>query len=127
MTVFQHLLDTAVTNGFTVHKELSKAQQQKAMTRQAFQEEVSAHLLGVPLNGPPRPPTQSHFPIPTNKNECTDKTALRRKRALCATKEHFGCVMCVMWVSVFRWTRVVLETTTAKIKKSLAIDKYISL
>lgn len=47
--VFQHLLDIAVTNSFIVHKELSKAQQQKAMTSQAFQEELSAHLLGVPL------------------------------------------------------------------------------
>lgn len=35
VTVFQHLLDIAVTNSFIVHKELSKAQQQKAMTSQA--------------------------------------------------------------------------------------------
>lgn len=99
MTFFQHLLDIAVTNNYIVHKELSKAQQQKAMTRQAFQEELSAHLLGVPLTGPPCPPAQSHFPIPTNKNECTDKrqkTALGRKKCtLCHKSTPWMCDVCL--------------------------------
>lgn len=53
MTVFQHLLDIAVTNSYILHKELLMAKQQKPLTRQAFQEELCAKLLGVPLAGPP--------------------------------------------------------------------------
>lgn len=98
MTVFQHLLNIAATNSFIVHKDLSKVQQQKAMTCQAFQEELSAHLLGVPLTSPPLPPTQGHLPISTNKNECTDKrqkTALGRKKCtLCHKSTPWMCDVC---------------------------------
>ncbi|KAK0144628.1 hypothetical protein N1851_016970 [Merluccius polli] len=51
-TVFQHLVDIAVTNSI-IHKECASLQQERPMTRQRFQEELSAHLLGVDLrNGP---------------------------------------------------------------------------
>ncbi|XP_030592392.1 piggyBac transposable element-derived protein 4-like [Archocentrus centrarchus] len=107
MTVFQHLLDIAVTNSFIVHKELSKAQQQKEMIRQAFQEELSAHLLGVPLKA-------TSLSQPAKMSAQEKRQRWEGESALCATEAHLGCVMCVMWVSVFRWTGTVSETTTAK-------------
>ncbi|CAJ1063460.1 piggyBac transposable element-derived protein 4-like isoform X6 [Xyrichtys novacula] len=67
MTVFQHLVDTAATNSYILHKEISVTQKRKLMTHQAFQEKLCAELLGVPLNPPPKPPpppTQGCFPAP---------------------------------------------------------------
>lgn len=49
ITVFQHFLHIAVTNSY-IHKELCGSQQ-KHKTRQQFQEELSAQVLGVPLDG----------------------------------------------------------------------------
>ena len=50
-----------------------KNKEQKPMTCQAVHEE----LLGVPVVGPARPPTQGHFPVPTNKRQ---KATQRRKQ-----------------------------------------------
>lgn len=79
VTVFQHVLDIAATNSFIIHKELRKVQQQMPMTCQAFQEQLCAELLGVPLTGPPRPPIQGHYPIPTNPDQ-NKKSAYGRDR-----------------------------------------------
>lgn len=108
MTVFPHLLDIAVTNSFIVHKELSIRQQQKPMTCQAFQEELCAKLLGVPLAGPPKPPTQGHFPVPTNKREDTgkrQKASLGRKQCtLCKKSTPWMCEECKvgLWLQMDR-------------------------
>lgn len=93
MTVFQHLLDIAVTNSFIVHKELRMMQQQKPMTRQAFQEELCAKLFGVPLAGPPTPSTQGHFPVSTT--EKSQQASLGRKQCtLCQRSTPWMCVDC---------------------------------
>ena len=64
-TVFQHLVDIAVTNSFVIHK-VQSSMQQRPLTRQAIQEEL-AHLLGVDLKRKPEKtsgPSQ-HLPVPT--------------------------------------------------------------
>lgn len=94
MTVFQHLLDIAVTNSYIVHKELLMGKQQKPMTRQAFQEELCAKLLGVPPTGPPKPPTAGHFPVPTSNREDTGK----RKRASMGRKQCTLCKRSTPWM-----------------------------
>ncbi|ROI62454.1 Chimeric ERCC6-PGBD3 protein [Anabarilius grahami] len=63
MTIFQHLLDIAVTNSFILHKELCAIHQNKPMTRQNFQELLAAQLTGVPLDGSPKERCD-HLPVP---------------------------------------------------------------
>ncbi|XP_068422390.1 piggyBac transposable element-derived protein 4-like [Clinocottus analis] len=94
MRVFQHLLDIAVTNSFIVHKELSVSHGKRPMTRQAFQEQLCASLLGVPLTGPPKPPTLGHFPVPTNKREQIGK----RQRASMGRKQCTVCHKSTPWM-----------------------------
>uniref|UniRef100_A0A3B4UR01 PiggyBac transposable element-derived protein domain-containing protein n=1 Tax=Seriola dumerili TaxID=41447 RepID=A0A3B4UR01_SERDU len=63
-TVFQHLLDIAVTNSFVIHKTRCASLQENPMTRQRFQEELTAHLLGVDVkNGPQKTPGNKHLTV----------------------------------------------------------------
>lgn len=94
------------------------------MTRQASQEELGAHLLGVPLVAP-RPPTQGTS-LTKMSARTTDKRQ-GRKKMQSVSQKHSLEVSCVMWVSVFRWTGIVSAITTATMKKRLAIDQYKSL
>ncbi len=116
MTVFQHLLDIAVTNSFIMHKELSMERQQKPMTRQAFQEELCTKLLGVPLTGSPKPPTQGK-----GRGQ-----AWGGNSALSAKDAHPGCVRSARLGSVFSWTGTASETFTAA-KKRLEMNSYNNL
>jgi len=98
ITVFQHLVDIAVTNSFVIHKELALSQWQKPMTRQAFQEQLCAKLLGVPLAGGPKPtiPSQNHFAVPTSaRHEMGKNTSLgRRKCVVCKKCTPWQCERC---------------------------------
>uniref|UniRef100_A0A667XDB9 PiggyBac transposable element-derived protein domain-containing protein n=1 Tax=Myripristis murdjan TaxID=586833 RepID=A0A667XDB9_9TELE len=86
ITVFQHFVDIAVTNSYILHKELCANQQQRPKTRQQFQEELAAYLLGVPLEGgPQKRPSSDHFPVPTSTgHEKTQRASMgRRQCTLC--------------------------------------------
>lgn len=92
---FWTFVTNSLTKSFIVHKELSKMQQQKPTTRQAFQEELCATLFTVPLANPSQPPTQGHFPVPTNENDSTDKrqkASMGRKQCTLCKKTHPGSV-----------------------------------
>lgn len=98
-TVFQHMLDIAVTNSYIIHKELMMTQQQAPMTRQAFQEELCRLLLGGTDSPPSRPPTQAHIPVPTNRHkENTGKrqkaSSGRRQCAVCKRSTPWMCQEC---------------------------------
>lgn len=88
MTVFQHMLDIAVTNSYIVSKKLLATWHEKPMTRQQFQEELCAQLLNSPSNQPEKPlqPISSgHIPVAISQGQ--DKT-------MRATKGRRRCVRC---------------------------------
>jgi len=90
MTVFLHLVDIAATNSFIIHKEISDSQQQRPMTRQAFQEKLCAQLLGVPLDGVTKPTGQKHLPV----EQSSTASAGRRKCVLCRRCTPWQCWEC---------------------------------
>lgn len=96
-TLFQYLVDIAATNSFVIHKDRCASTQQKPMTRQRFQEELSAHLLGVELKrGPPMPPGQKHLPVPTRTehNEPHKAGQGRRRCRVCHRSTAWMCEDC---------------------------------
>ncbi|XP_063079932.1 piggyBac transposable element-derived protein 4-like [Engraulis encrasicolus] len=100
MTVFQHLLDVAVTNSYILHKSQSTNMQARLLTRQQFQEELAAHLLGVTLKtgqpNPPPPPTRQHLPVPCSSGHTKDQRASmgRRRCKLCSRNTPWKCDVC---------------------------------
>ena len=68
-TFFQHLVDIAVTDSFFIHKECASLHQARPMTRQRFQEELSAHVLGVDLRNGPKKTSYKHLPVPTTSKQ----------------------------------------------------------
>ncbi|XP_029926608.1 piggyBac transposable element-derived protein 4-like isoform X3 [Myripristis murdjan] len=99
MTVFQHLLDVAITNSYIIHKEIRKSQQRGYMTRQTFQEQLCAQLLGVPLNARPvRTPSQGHFPVPVSDGQGHDRSQRasmgRQRCTLCKRSTPWRCGKC---------------------------------
>ncbi|KAJ8386802.1 hypothetical protein AAFF_G00165970 [Aldrovandia affinis] len=105
ITVFQHFVDIAVTNSFTIHKELTSQHQEKPMTWQAFQEELCAHLLGVAVAcRPEKTPSHDHFPVPTATGHGNGKEQKADSggtdSALCARGAHPGSVRSAMWACV---------------------------
>uniref|UniRef100_A0A3B4T981 PiggyBac transposable element-derived protein domain-containing protein n=1 Tax=Seriola dumerili TaxID=41447 RepID=A0A3B4T981_SERDU len=85
-TVFQHLLDIAVTNSFVIHK-----------SRCRFQEELTAHLFGVDLKtGPEKTPGTKHLPVPTSSGHSKSDTASmgRRRCKLCKKSTAWQCQEC---------------------------------
>lgn len=64
-TVFQHLMDIAVTKPFFIHKDQCATMQKNHKTRQCFQE-IAVHLLGVPLQTEPQKKKQviNTYPLP---------------------------------------------------------------
>lgn len=100
ITVFQHFVDIAVTNSFIIHKERANQLQERPMTRQAFQEKLSAQLLGVTVatSKPKTAPAQNHFPVPTANPDGLEKeqkaTVGRRKCALCKRSTPWRCEGC---------------------------------
>lgn len=120
---FWTFVTNSLTKSFIVHKELSKMQQQKPTTRQAFQEELCATLFTVPLANPSQPPTQGHFPVPTNENYSTDKrqkASMGRKQCtLCKKSTPWKCEESKVGLS---WTGTASRNSTAE-KKALYICK----
>ncbi|XP_030019430.1 piggyBac transposable element-derived protein 4-like isoform X2 [Sphaeramia orbicularis] len=99
VTVFQHLLDIAVTNSYIIHKELCAGKKQKPKTRQAFQEEVTATLLGVRLDGRIAPPNTGHFPTPTSTVDLEKRhkaSVGRRRCTLCKRTTPWKCQECTV-------------------------------
>uniref|UniRef100_A0A672FCW1 PiggyBac transposable element-derived protein domain-containing protein n=1 Tax=Salarias fasciatus TaxID=181472 RepID=A0A672FCW1_SALFA len=98
MTVFQHLLDIAVTNSYIMAKELSTIRHERPLSRQDFQEELASNLLGVPLKSrPPKPKVSAqHFPVPTSTGLSKDKKASmgRRQCVLCKRSTPWQCEEC---------------------------------
>nr|XP_033502423.1 piggyBac transposable element-derived protein 4-like [Epinephelus lanceolatus] len=96
-TVFQHLVDICVTNSFIIHKEVCANQQQAHMTRQQFQEELTAHLLGTPLKVcPPPPPATHHYPDPTSSGNPASQRSTKGRRIckLCKRCTSWMCKLC---------------------------------
>ena len=96
-TIFQHMVDISVTNSFVIHKELSSGRQQRPLTRQGFQEELAAHLLGVPLKCEPQKTRgQQHLPVPTGSGlSKSQKGSMGRRRCrLCHRSTAWMCEAC---------------------------------
>ncbi|XP_029924335.1 piggyBac transposable element-derived protein 4-like [Myripristis murdjan] len=99
MTVFQHLVDVALTNSYIIHKEICNSQQQGYMTRQTFQEQLSAQLLGVALDARPvKTPSQGHFPVPVSPSQGQEKSQRasmgRQRCTLCKRSTPWRCAEC---------------------------------
>ncbi|CAL9699749.1 unnamed protein product [Knipowitschia caucasica] len=98
ITVFQHLLDIAVTNSFIIAKELSKTRSERLPTRQDFQEELAASLIGVPRKTQPRKPLvlTNHFAVPTSSTQSKNQRASmgRRQCVLCKRSTPWKCEDC---------------------------------
>ncbi|XP_063078352.1 piggyBac transposable element-derived protein 4-like [Engraulis encrasicolus] len=100
MTIFQHLLDIAVTNSYILHETQSTNMQARPLTRQQFQEELAAHLLGVTLKtgqpNPPPPPTRHHLPVPCSSGQTKGQRASmgRRRCKLCSRNTPWKCDVC---------------------------------
>uniref|UniRef100_A0A3B3Y6R7 PiggyBac transposable element-derived protein domain-containing protein n=1 Tax=Poecilia mexicana TaxID=48701 RepID=A0A3B3Y6R7_9TELE len=97
VTVFQHFLDIAVTNSFILHKELCASRHQKPKTRQQFQEEVAASLLGVSLHSmSEHHPSEDHFPVATSqKQEKAQRASMgRRQCTVCKRSTPWQCEVC---------------------------------
>lgn len=95
-TVFQHLVDIAVTNSFVIHKTRSASLQERPMTRQQFQEELAAHLLGVDLKSGLQKTPGQHLPVPTSNGQTKGQTASmgRRRCKLCTKSTPWKCETC---------------------------------
>lgn len=97
ITVFQHLLDIAMTNSFVLHKDQCASMQKKPMTHQNFVEDLAASLLGVSLkNEPQKSPGNKHFPIPTRTGQPSSQRASmgRRSCKLCHRSTPWMCASC---------------------------------
>uniref|UniRef100_A0AAV2JMM5 PiggyBac transposable element-derived protein domain-containing protein n=1 Tax=Knipowitschia caucasica TaxID=637954 RepID=A0AAV2JMM5_KNICA len=98
ITVFQHLLDIAVTNSFIIAKELSKTRSERLPTRQDFQEELAASLIGVPRKTQPRKPLvlTNHFAVPTSSTQSKNQRASmgRGQCVLCKRSTPWKCEDC---------------------------------
>ncbi|XP_022604863.1 piggyBac transposable element-derived protein 4-like [Seriola dumerili] len=71
--------------------------QEKPMTRQRFQEELTAHLLGVDVkNGPQKTRGNQHLPIPTSSGHTkSDRASMGRRRCkLCKKSTAWQCQEC---------------------------------
>lgn len=99
MTVFQHMVDIAVTNSYIISKQLAATRGERAPTRQQFQEELCAQLFKVPVDyQPPEPePVEqqsfSHFPVPVAEVQDVTQRATkgRRKCACCRRSTPWQC------------------------------------
>lgn len=105
IAVFQHLLDIAVTNSYVMSKELAAARRERPPTRQQFQEELCALLMGVALTSSPYQPKQlpqqpshfpEHFPVPISQGKGKSQRASlgRRRCARCKRSTPWQCEVC---------------------------------
>uniref|UniRef100_A0A087YC72 Si:dkey-19f4.2 n=1 Tax=Poecilia formosa TaxID=48698 RepID=A0A087YC72_POEFO len=81
-TMFQHLVDIAVTNSFVIHKDQCVTMRRKQKTRQNFQEELAAHLLGIPFHDEPhKKPGEKLLPVPcSNEQAKSERASMGRRR-----------------------------------------------
>ncbi|XP_030591067.1 piggyBac transposable element-derived protein 4-like [Archocentrus centrarchus] len=96
-TIFQHMVDIAMTNSFVIHKDQCATIQEKPMTHQCFEEELAAYLLGVPLkNEPKKTPGDKHFPVPTRTGQIKSQRASmgRRRCKICHRSTAWMCASC---------------------------------
>ncbi|XP_033847302.1 piggyBac transposable element-derived protein 4-like [Periophthalmus magnuspinnatus] len=91
ITVFQHMLDMAVTNSFIIFKEMSTIRGERPPTRQDFQEMLTSQLLGVPLKTKPKVPTSNHLPVPTSSGQS------KRQKASMGRRQCVLCRRCTPW------------------------------
>uniref|UniRef100_A0A3B3ZAW1 PiggyBac transposable element-derived protein domain-containing protein n=1 Tax=Periophthalmus magnuspinnatus TaxID=409849 RepID=A0A3B3ZAW1_9GOBI len=98
ITVFQHMLDIAVTNSFIISKELSTIRGERPPTRQDFQEKLTSQLLGVALKTQPKGPASNHLPVPTSYGQSKSQRASlgRRQCVLCRRCTPWQCEECDM-------------------------------
>lgn len=106
VTVFQHLLDIAVTNSYIISKTLASARQERLPTRQEFQEELCAQLFGVPLfqcQQEEQPeeeeqPSFEHFPVPISEGHVKSQVASkgRHRCVLCKRSTPWQCEVCLV-------------------------------
>lgn len=67
-SMFQRLVDIDVTDLFVIHKDQCVTMRRKQKTQQSFQEELAAHLLGVPLQHKPQKKSgEKHLPAATSR------------------------------------------------------------
>lgn len=94
VTVLHHFIDIAVTNSYLLHKELCGRREQQPMTHQAFQEQLTAELCGVPAQ--PAPECCPHIPVAIVEGASGSKKATqgRRKCTLCGKCTPFMCEAC---------------------------------
>ncbi|XP_040912821.1 piggyBac transposable element-derived protein 4-like [Toxotes jaculatrix] len=96
LTVLHHFVDIAVTNSYLLHKELCGRLEQRPMTHQAFQEQLTAELCGV-QSQPVRESTgRQHIPVAICEGALGSKKATRgrRKCRLCGKCTPFMCEAC---------------------------------
>uniref|UniRef100_A0A096LW21 Si:dkey-19f4.2 n=1 Tax=Poecilia formosa TaxID=48698 RepID=A0A096LW21_POEFO len=93
-----HLVDIAVTNSFVIHKDQCCTMRRKQKTQQSFQEELAAHLLGVPLyDEPQKEAGKKHLPVPcsSNKQAKSERAGMGRRRCkLCQRSTAWSCEFC---------------------------------
>lgn len=60
-----HFLDTATTNNFILHCEMSSVKKVQAMAHKDFMVELVCQFCGVEKAGAPQSRTVAHVPVPT--------------------------------------------------------------
>ncbi|XP_030604467.1 piggyBac transposable element-derived protein 4-like [Archocentrus centrarchus] len=97
VTVLHHFIDIAVTNSYLLSKELSSGLKQQPMTHQAFQEQLTAELCGVPLQMVPE--SYQHVPVAIVEGASGQKKATQGCR-MCTKSTPFMCEACKVPVCV---------------------------
>uniref|UniRef100_A0A3Q0R7S0 PiggyBac transposable element-derived protein domain-containing protein n=1 Tax=Amphilophus citrinellus TaxID=61819 RepID=A0A3Q0R7S0_AMPCI len=94
VAVLHHFIDIAVTNSYLLSKELCGRLEQRPMTHQAFQEQLTAELCGVPLRQVPVSYQHNTVAIVEGASGQKEATKGRRKCKLCGKKTPFMCEVC---------------------------------
>lgn len=99
ITVFHHLFEIAVRNSFVIHKDQCDSVQQKPMTRQCFEEELAAHLLGVSRNNKLEKSLEDqHLPVRMNSGQPgAQRASMERRRCrVCHRSTAWMCENCLV-------------------------------
>lgn len=82
LTVLHHFSDIAVTNSYLLHKELCGRLEQQPMTHQAFQEQLTAELCGVPSQLVWESAGLQHLPVAICEEALGSKKATQEVQAV---------------------------------------------